>query len=193
MEEYLIRIRQGDEDAFASLLKDYRKMIYSIINSFNREHGDYAISEDDLFQEASLALLKAARTYEEDKEMKFSSFAYMVIKKRIINVIKQHRRTYEEEHYSIDNYEFFDHMTCFAVCDQPYIYHRECELREHLSVFYDSLSAEDRKIVDMRQDSLSYRQIAAQLHSDVKRIDNRLMAVKRELRSYMKKYDLIRS
>ena len=51
------RIREGDDSAFAALLKRHHRMIYKIINSIALENGDYAVDKDDLYQEASLALL----------------------------------------------------------------------------------------------------------------------------------------
>ena len=67
--EIIEKIRSGNEKAFEQLLEEYNRMIYSIINSYNLESGDYAIDRLDLYQEASLALYEAVFSYEEKRNV----------------------------------------------------------------------------------------------------------------------------
>ena len=90
----------------------------------------------------------------------------------------------DREHYSLDSYANPDHLSAFAVHDQAYHYHLESQARRRLARFMETLSEEDRKILEMRNRNCSYRQIASELNSDVKRVDNRLTAVRRSFRSF---------
>ena len=179
------RIRSGDDTAFEQLLKDHHRMIYSIINSFSLESGDFAIDKHDLYQEASLALYEAVFRFEEDRSTRFSSYAYIVIRNRVVNVLRHYYRTYREEGYSIDVNENPDCNIAFAVGDQPFLYHREQEFLNHYHRFMNGLSVEDRKIIEMRRRNLSYQQISDRLNIKKKRVDNRLASLKRSIREFI--------
>ena len=178
------RIREGDDGAFSLLLKRHHRMIYKIIYSFSLENGDYAVDKDDLYQEASLALYQAAGTYEEDRKVLFSSYAFMVIRNRLLNTLRAYYRTYEKERYSIDVYERNDGRSLY-VSDNPIAYHREQELKENYACFMRKLPERDRKILLLKGEDLSYKEIARQLKLSEKQIDNRLRALRKKFRTYL--------
>ena len=178
------RIRNGDDSAFASLLKRHHRMIYKIIYSFSLENGDYAVDKDDLYQEASLALYSAARTFEEDRNVQFSSYAFMVIRGRIVNALRVYYRTYEQEKYSIDVSER-NAGRSICVSDNPIAYHREQELKENYACFIEKLPERDRKILLMKSEDQSYKEIARQLKISEKQIDNRLRALRKKFKTYI--------
>jgi len=180
------RIKEGDDSAFAALLKRHYRMIYKIIYSFSLENGDYAVDKDDLYQEASLALLSAVRTFEKDRNVLFTSYAFMVIRSRLLNVLRVYYRTYEQEKYSIDVYERND-VKDFYVSDNLIAYHREQEHKENYARFIRKLPETDRRILLMKGEDLSYREIARQLKITEKQIDNRLRALRKRFRTYLEK------
>ena len=178
------KIKEGDGSAFGPLLKQYHRMIYKIIYSFSLENGDYAVDKDDLYQEASLALYSAAVNFEEDRNVLFSTYAFMVIRNRLLNILRSYYRTYEQEKYSIDVYERNDGRS-FYVSDNPIAYHREQELKENYARFMRKLPETDRKILLMKGEDFSYKEIARQLKISEKQIDNRLRALRKKFRSYI--------
>ena len=181
------RIRNGEEDAFRLLLKRYHRMIYRIINSFRLENGDYAVDKNDLYQEASLALYHAAFTFQRDRNTKFSSYVFLIIRSRLINVLREYHRTYEEEKYSIDNAENLDHRSSYCIRDNALDYHRENEFKEYLDQFLKELTPEDRTILAMRVEDCSYQQIAQRLQINTKRVDNRLRKLRIRLRDHLER------
>ena len=178
------RIKHGDDSAFALLLNRHHRMIYKIIYSFSLENGDYAVDKDDLYQEASLALYSAAKGYEEDRNVLFSSYAFMVIRNKLRNILRAYYRTYEQEKYSIDVYERNDGRS-FFVSDNPIAYHREQELKENYACFIEKLPETDRRILLMKGEDQSYKEIARQLKISEKQIDNRLRALRKKFKTYI--------
>lgn len=85
--ELLTQIRQNqDEMAMEKLVKKYLPMIRHIVNNQNILNDDY----EDYFQEGAVGLLKAIEQYRPDNyRIKFSTFAYLCILRRIYNKIKQ--------------------------------------------------------------------------------------------------------
>lgn len=185
------RIRKGDESAFEKLLENHKKMIYSIINSFVVKYNAYSIEQDDLYQEGCLALYDAAISYEADKETKFSSYAYLVIRSKIINVITKYNRIYNRETFSIDSFECAERNRLMAVNDVPFKYHRDCELKRGIKKFMSVLSEEDRKILELRYREYTYREISEKLDINTKKVDNRLSSIRKALRCCMDESEFI--
>ena len=179
------QIRNGDEDAFKLLLERHRKMIYKLIYGSSLDAGDYAIDVEEVFQEASLILYRAVFTFEEDKNVKFSSYAYLVLKNRIKNVIRSYYNIYKEEPYSIDSHEHQDYFLSLAIKEDPIRYHKEQEFRQRLDRFIANLSDQDRQILELRGDELSYKEIASLLHVSTKKIDNRLRILRKRMGKYL--------
>lgn len=67
-------------------LLQYEKLIYSIISKLGR--FDETLIED-LYQEGFLALIEAYKTYNSINNNKFETYAYIVIKNRLIDILKK--------------------------------------------------------------------------------------------------------
>ncbi|NLJ74667.1 MAG: sigma-70 family RNA polymerase sigma factor [Firmicutes bacterium] len=80
-------IRQGkSEDAKERLVVKYVPMVKYIIRNYYASFLDF----DDLLQEGLIGLLNAIEEYKpHEYDVKFSSFAYICIIRRVYNVIKQ--------------------------------------------------------------------------------------------------------
>ena len=173
------RLKEGDKDAFEKLLSVHHNMIYKIINSIDRSLGDYIIDENDLYQEASLALYEAAESFEPDREVKFSTYAYVHIKNNLLNYVKKYRRRYRDDIYSFDvNPRSMD----FQVADSTRNSYNENQFREELEKFLGNLNEEDRMILLMRGSDYSYKEIAEKLNTSTKRVDNKLRVLKQRLK-----------
>ena len=177
----LVAIKNGDEDAFGMLLEEYRRMIYKIINGFDLEVCDYLIEKEELFQEASLALYQAVKSYEFDRSVKFSSFAYTVIYRKMVTTVKRYRHIYEDK-YSLDADKGVEYRIAYithAVADNPEAYHKEKEFEMKLQRFIDELPKKDKELLRLKQEDLSYKEMGKRLNMKSKTIDNRLRCLKR--------------
>jgi RNA polymerase sporulation-specific sigma factor len=81
------RIRTGqDTQAKEELVKKYLPMVRHIVKIQSPSFNEF----EDYFQEGSIGLLKAIDEYDPDNyPIKFSTFAYICILRRIYNLIKQ--------------------------------------------------------------------------------------------------------
>ena len=185
------RIRNGDKEAFSELLDNHRNLIYSIINTFNLHYSTFKIDEADLFQEGSMALYEAVFTYEKNKQTKFSTYAYLVIRSKMSNYISRYSRIYSREYLSIDSIIHQERYKGIAVHDAPFQYHRESELGRGIGRFMNNLSFEDRMIVEMRSRNCSYKQIANKLKINTKKVDNRLNSIRKSLKCFLDEKEFI--
>ena len=84
--ELIARIRNGDLESRDDLVKKYLPMVKHIV----KKHYASFLEFDDLMQEGFIGLLGAIDEYRpEEFNVKFSSFAYMCIIRKVYNVIKQ--------------------------------------------------------------------------------------------------------
>ena len=195
--ELINRVKNGDEKAFEEILKDQKKMIYKLIYTQNLDSGDFVVDADSLFQEGSLALYNCIFSYEAEKGMSFTSYAYMVVRARISTCIRKNKRKMEDCS-SIDNFENLDYhlaLSTMNVNDNPVQYHYEQVFEKRLNTFVSHLKEEDQIILQMRIDNMSYKDISKRLKINTKRVDNRLNILKKRLKAYLdsrEEYDNIK-
>lgn len=79
-------IRSGNEQAKETLIAKYTQMVRHIV----RKHNSSVLDFDDLVQEGLIGLLGAIGEYRPDRfDVKFSSFAYLCIQRKVSNAVKQ--------------------------------------------------------------------------------------------------------
>ena len=78
-----IKKAKHDSEEFKKLEEKHIKMIMKIINSFNLDWGDYSINKEDLKQEALIGLYEACENFDPKYNVKFSTFAYQIMRRRV--------------------------------------------------------------------------------------------------------------
>lgn len=74
------------------VLKLYEPMMKSIIKKYLEYAGKVGLDYDDLFQEASMAVLRAENTYKDDKGMKLETWLYNNIDWRIQRTLEGNKK-----------------------------------------------------------------------------------------------------
>lgn len=82
-DEELVALCKNDDSAMSYLLNKYKGMVLSCSKTLFILGGD----NDDLVQEGMIGLFKAIRDFDENKNIKFSTFAQMCIKRNIYTAI----------------------------------------------------------------------------------------------------------
>lgn len=80
----ILRSQQGDENALATLIQQNTPLIKSIVKRYLGKNIEY----DDLFQIASIGLLKAIKNFSTEFDVRFSTYAVPMI----LGEIKRHMR-----------------------------------------------------------------------------------------------------
>lgn len=174
-----------EDEKFEKLCEKYHKMIYSIINSLHIYNGANVLSNQDLYQEALIALYEAQKCYDIKYDSSFTTFAYIVIKRKLVKITQKHNKIAENESISYDGFEKFDYFDKLG-----YELENEFDYPKARNRFYkylQKLETSDRKIIDLYLKRKSYQQIAETLKISTKKVDNRLQSIKRKLK---KEYDL---
>lgn len=74
------------------IIKLYEPMIKSIIKKYLGYANKVGLEYDDLFQEASMSVLQAERTYKDNKGMKFETWIYNNVDWRIQRVLEANKK-----------------------------------------------------------------------------------------------------
>ncbi len=97
LQELLTAVSAGDESAFAQLCERYSPLIRSMSSrfagSFSVLPDNPAIGEQDLEQEARLALFRAAQTFDCSQDsVQFGLYAKICIRNALVSLLRKHRR-----------------------------------------------------------------------------------------------------
>lgn len=77
-----------DMSAKDELINKYFPMVRHIVKNYHPSPADF----DDFFQEGAIGLLKAIEEYNPDRfQVKFSTFAYLCIARRVLNVFRRNQ------------------------------------------------------------------------------------------------------
>ena len=93
--ELILAVRSGDSQAFDRLCELYAPLIGSLVSSADEQYRKYGSEAEDLGQEASLALYRAAMSYRLDQsDVTFGLYAKICIRNRLISAGRRLIRYY---------------------------------------------------------------------------------------------------
>lgn len=125
------------------------KAINSIVRGLKQER-------DDIYQEASLGLIKAYNTFDPKRKTPFEGYAYMVIKNYIYSYIRKLNRTFDNEAPTLNSLNALGEEFADSIIDESANPESLYEYDRVISGFSDR----DRNIIEMHIDGYSQDEIA---------------------------------
>ena len=192
-EELVTLCHKGADAATDYLLEKYKPLVRKKARTLYLIGGD----NDDLIQEGMMALYKAIRAYEPERESSFGAYATLCIEHQLYNVIKGANRlknsplnTYISLYAPMGSDTSSNSRETLAdtlqpaelinpediVIDKENVTDIESAIEKHLSNF-------EQQVVSLYIDGNDYQQIAAVLGKGPKSIDNALQRIKKKLSS----------
>ncbi len=187
----IFRIREGDRQAKEDLVEKYIPLIRHIIRNYYSSFLEY----EDLLQEGFIGLLNAIDEYKPEKfEVKFSSFAYICIIRRIYNIIKV---TSGNKHRALNDavslYTFINQEGSLTIIDlipdsdSPLEEVEELLMTKELhGVLKNYLSLFEYAVCSLMLKGYSSREIELELQVGSKAVDNARTRMKTKLRKVIK-------
>lgn len=80
--------KNGNQEVFSMILKQTENMIYNTIKNCKTHE------KDDLYQVGAFGLLKAIKTFNIERNVKFTSYAYEIIKNEIYFYLRKNKNNY---------------------------------------------------------------------------------------------------
>lgn len=181
-EELLYLISDNNEETQSVICKKYKPVISFYANKYSSYVEGKGLDYNDLYQEGLIGLLNAIDGFKEQKDIKFSTFAFLCIKRKILTAVKNANRKKHSilnESYSLD-YKLDDDLASFDNLLSANEGGIEDILvtRENNEYFNkrinESLSDFERMVYDLRINNFTYDEIAQTLGKTQKSIERTL-------------------
>lgn len=186
-EDKLLQLaKEGNENAFETLLNNYKHLVASVSRRYFLVGGN----ADDLGQEGMIGLFKAIKSYDPAKNNNFSQYAKTVIERQIINAIKSDnsfKNAPLNSSVQLNNQggieTDYDNVIFLKSKhpDPEKIVFSEFEIKDLLKQIKDSLSEFEMQVLTLYLDGQTYIKIAQSLSVTPKSVDNALNRIKTKL------------
>ena len=190
-DEDLVKIiKSGDKSAFEYLLNKYKELVNIKVSKYYIVGAE----KDDIVQEGLIGLFKAIKSYKSDMKNSFKSFANMCIERQLITAIKSTNRqkhmplnsylslnisAYDEEDGKSDT-PLIDVFNTTLIED-PLDTITKKEYYKNIEETIDkSLSDFEKKVLNKYINGKSYIEIAEDLDTPVKSIDNAIQRIRKK-------------
>lgn len=189
-EDLVIIIKSGDKSAFEYLLNKYKELVNIKVSKYYIVGAE----KDDIVQEGLIGLFKAIKSYKSDMKNSFKSFANMCIERQLITAIKSSNRqkhmplnsylslnisAYDEEDGKSDT-PLIDVFNT-ALIEDPLDTITKKEYYKNIEETIDkSLSDFEKKVLNKYINGKSYIEIAEDLDTPVKSIDNAIQRIRKK-------------
>ena len=171
--------RDGDQSAFDTLLRQYKPLIDASVARFSSDDA-FAIYSEDLKQEASLVFYNSILAYDlNQNEVEFGLFAKICIYNALVSALRSLKRRTAEPLADIP-----ESLLTVQESDDPSSRMLERERLESLyAVIRKNLSDLEYEVWQYYMSGKSAADIAKQLETDVKSVNNAIYRIRKKLRS----------
>lgn len=194
--KYILKIKDGDENALNKIMEKYRSFVYAKAKTFFIVGAE----QEDIIQEGMIGLFKAIKGYDFNKEVSFSSFADLCIRRQIISAIKASTR---QKHIPLNSYlslnkSSFDEDNDREVIEQldldtvpdPLETITKKETYKNIELkMSEVLSNFEQQVFNEYLNGESYVNIASKLNSHVKAVDNAIQRIKKKVEKHIDEED----
>lgn len=163
----LLALQSGKREEFSHILSEYKPLIESQISRLSNT----GIDEDDLYQEAVIALYSAACSFDiHQDEITFGLYAKVCIRNRLVSYLRK---------YSHTVLVTAGEIPCECDPEQSFI---DRENYDKLTEFIDEqLTDYEKSVFNLYMKNESYADISEQLGTNHKSVDNAICRIKRKL------------
>ena len=98
--ELLELIKENNEEALENLIEKYRSTIIGILLKYKKDAYLIGLDIKDLYQEGLIGLFESIKTYDEQKDASFKTYANLVIDRKLLDLIKANKRL---KHFTLNN------------------------------------------------------------------------------------------
>ncbi len=188
-EQVVSLIKEGDEKALSYLLEKYKNLV-------NVKVGKYFIigaEKEDIIQEGMIGLFKAIKSFNEEKQNSFKTFANICIERQLITAIKSSNR---QKHMPLNSYlslntsaydnneddsvELIDTFNSKMIEDPLETVMKKEYYTEIETAVNKNLSKFEKQVLDRFIKGESYVTIAQKLDSPVKSVDNAIQRIRKK-------------
>ena len=173
--EWVLRLIEGDEDAFCQLYSCYKSRLLFFARKFLKS-SDYA---EDVLQDVFTNIWVGRRLINPD--IPFSSYLFTIVKNRVLNQIRDLEKQQVLREAILQDSADYDEVTQHEILSE--------DLRGVLQKAFASMTPRQKEVFQLsREGQLSYKEIAEKLNISVNTVHEHVTAALHIIRSYVVKY-----
>lgn len=174
----VLRLIEGDEDAFCELYAAYKNRLIYFAMRFLKSR-EYA---EDIFQDAFTVVWQSRRFI--NPEASFSSYLYTIVRNRILNQLRDLANQDKLREQMLSQAVNYSNETKDEILAN--------DLRQFISRALQQLTPRQREIFEMsRERQMSHREIAEALGISVNTVQESISVSLRTLRTYLEKNSIV--
>lgn len=191
--ELLYMICEDNEDAVSTIFKKYEPVIDYYARKYVKLVDGKGLDYNDLYQEGLIGLDSAIKTYKDQKNIKFSTFAFVCIKRKIMSAIRKANRKKHSilnESYSID-YKLDDNNSFDNLISNNERSIEDLLVGKEQAVFFNKrieecLTKFEKQVYELKVYGFSNEEISKTLNKTSKSIESVLFRIRVKLRKILK-------
>ena len=186
---------ENNEEAENIIIDKYKNCINQCIKSLMKEYYIVGMEQSDLYQEGLIGLMHAIKSFDEEKDVTFYTYANTCIKTSMISAM---RSTFRKKNrilntsYSLDklmdeesNHNFYDIFEDNT--NEPTgLLIKEEEKQELLDMVKSNLSKKELQVFNYKLDGLTNEEIADSLNSTKKYVENTVFRINKKYKELFK-------
>lgn len=177
-EQWIARARQGDQDAFADLVRLYEKRVLALTTRMCRNPAD----AEEAAQETFLAVWQGLPAFR--GESSFSTWLYRLASNTCVDLLRREGRHQTAAGPSLDDEEL--NLDLPDRAPGPHEAVERQELRQQIEAGLQALSPEHREVLILRElHQLSYEEITDTLQLDLGTVKSRISRGRKQLRNFL--------
>lgn len=170
--------KSGDTAALTLLIQRYSDVILQKAKSFKGLSG---IESDDLYQEGMMGLVAAVYSFDETREIQFSTYAVTVAARKMLSALKKSNNKSNLPLRSYISIEEENNLLSYSPTPEEIIIYNE-ELDKINNFIKTKLSKTEKKVLKLSMLGMSYSEIADILECTEKSVDNAIQRIRKKIR-----------
>lgn len=170
----VFEVQSGNDAAFDELSVVYEPLLTSLCGAFVKKFSTLCLEDDDVRQEALIALYNATRKYSFDKSVSFGAYAKVCVNNRLISYVRKQYSKQKSKKLSQKEY----------IAPQAKLL--DTQNAEKLMDFAEKrLTSLEKRVFEKYLQKLPYTVIAQQLSISEKSVDNAIYRIKAKLKKFL--------
>lgn len=195
--ELLYLVSDNNEEANEIIYKKYEPVISYYAKKYSILVEGKGIDYNDLYQEGLIGLVTAINNYKEQKDIKFSTFAFVCIKRKIFSAVRNVNRkkhsilndSYSLDYKPDDDKNGFDNVLASGNGGLEDLLVSKENNEYFIKRLNEELSDFEKMVYDLRINNFNYDEIAATLGKTQKSIDGALGRIRMKIKSILNEID----
>jgi len=187
--ELLYMIKEENEEAKELFYDKYKPLVEMKAQKFYEYVKNKGYELNDLIQEGMIGLSNAINDYEENKDIKFITFANVCIERQLLNFLRdinRHKHQVLNTSVSIDA-ENKGGITLLDILnddnnpspeDTFMLNEEQKELKDEIK---EVLTEKEKEVFDLRYEGFTYQEIARLLNMSKKAVDGTISRIKQKI------------